>query len=163
MALTHASTRTFGRRVFAIVLIAVLPLAMAFARAVAAPRVILAYGALLPARVALSDWRENAEFMRGIETPARIAESTLVSRPLVSLALFWGPPNPWDSSAVPGVALLRSEHANQHAAFYPATPSQPAVIVLRAAVAASATSGVRRVSPAALAILAHHGVPVLLR
>lgn len=163
MARTQKSTRTFGRRVCASVLIVLLPLAMTGARAVAAPRVILAYGALLPDRVVLSDWRENAEFMRGIQTSAPVAESTLVARPVVSLALFWGPPNPWDSSAVVDTASLRPERANQHAAFYPATPSQPPVIVLRGPATTRAPSDARHMSPTALTILTKHGVPVLAR
>lgn len=118
----------------------------------AAPNYILVSGSGLKKPILLGNWGENhsldLSFTNGRPAPKNVIVG-LAHRSRLDLAEFWGwgPPSP-----VP----KHPREANQHASFYPAHATQPAVVV-------GVFNGARRLNivPAtALRILARHHVPI---
>lgn len=117
----------------------------------AAPRFILVTGPPHPRPVLVAGQRENLDLLTDLAAspfaPARVVR-TLATRPRLDLALFWT----WrhrEAPAHPG-------DASQHGWLYPRWRSAPAVVALKL----DDSARPRLVSPAALAMLAHHGVAV---
>jgi hypothetical protein len=113
----------------------------------AAPRYILVTGPGIDRPVLLDDWSENLRFLVALLPARRLNGFSPGHRPRYDLAFFWGVPE----RPVP----TRPRDANQHATFYPAAKGSAAVVDL-------VLDGVRApriATPAALRILARHGIP----
>lgn len=102
-------------------------------------------------------------------TPSRQATAPdLASRTFLNVALFIGPPDNPAANGTP-LARLTPQMAMQHARFYLATATQPAVLMVTdfvkqsQGVPAPDSSGAYRsphvLSPEALAVLKKHGIP----
>lgn len=149
-----------ARRVvlWALVLSGAISLVAVAAGDAAAPQLVLVYGDLLPERVVLADWEENARFMDSIVSEVEESPDDLDDRHFLHLAFFWG--EAW-AEALAGGELpvnLAPEQANQHGKFYPATEDRVALVWLESVPGSPA--GLRRVAPDGIAILKDHGVPV---
>ena len=97
----------------------------------AAPRLILVSGPLLERPVLIEDWDDTSRIMAGINDRAVAQPEALVDRPFYELALFWG--LEWVQYINDGRPLdaLTPEQANQHARFYPAVGTAPALVVFK--------------------------------
>ena len=116
----------------------------------AAPRYILVSGPGLARPALLADWDENLRLLVSLVDAPRVSRPA-ARRPVYDLALFWGVP----AKAVP----TRPRDTSQHGWFYPAAGSRPAVVDL----VLNGERYPRVATPAALRILARHGVPVRRR
>jgi hypothetical protein len=118
--------------------------------ALAAPEIILVYGAPLSERKVLANQLENLRLLLAIEG-RKPASPIPLPRPSLEIALFWG--QEWRATARSPALLraLRPERANQRGLFYPATSDAPAMFDF------AGTIGV--VSDSGLAIFRRHGVP----
>jgi hypothetical protein len=118
--------------------------------ALAAPEIILVYGAPLSERRVLADQWENLRLLLAIDG-RQPASPIPLPRPSLQIALFWG--QEWRATARSPALLraLRPERANQRGLFYPATSDAPAMFDF------AGTIGV--VSDSGLAIFRRHGVP----
>jgi len=126
--------------------------------AAAAPRYIIASGALLPRPIILDDWRENLDLMGATvedPTPPAVSDADLAARPSIDLALFWDA-TIWEPLVLQhGLSGLQPQDANQHARFYPAIGASAPLFVGMA----DGVFGPHRISVRGLAVLARHGVP----
>ena len=124
------------------------------APAFAAPEIIMVHGSALPQPRVISTWKENHALLLSVSGRAPFPFTALDERPALRLALFWG--SWWRSTAESPERLraLRPEQASQRGTFYPATGSEPALMIV------GQTAGV--VSDSGLAILRRHGVPIRL-
>jgi hypothetical protein len=125
-------------------------LALASAASAAAPNYILVSGKGLSRPVLLGDWNENLRLLSAVARAPRAKPAVvrgLARRPRLDLAEFWG----WGGRPPP----TRPRDASQHGTFYPARRSSPAVVVLMV----DGSRVPRLAPPAALRILARHGVP----
>ena len=116
----------------------------------AAPNYILVSGPGLQQPALLDDWSENAQLLLAIgqgPKAKRAALRGLTRRPRYDLAEFWN----WNFLPVP----TDPREATQHGWFYPARGRKPAIFK----VVVAGRKLPRLASPAALAILARHGVP----
>jgi hypothetical protein len=97
----------------------------------AAPRLILISGPLVARPVLIDDWNDTSRIMAGINDRAVAQSDALVDRPFYDLALFWG--LEWVQYITDGrpLAALTPGQANQHARFYPAVGTAPALVVFR--------------------------------
>lgn len=116
----------------------------------AAPRYILVSGPGLQRPATLGNWTENLTFVTSLLHARRPTSGWQDNRLRYDLALFWGVPK----KPVP----TRSNEANQHGWFYPATGGRRAVVKLRV----SGELFPRVATPETLRILARHGVPMRL-
>lgn len=122
----------------------------------AAPRLMLAYGPLLPQPIMLDNWQENGYILGAIEGPlAQINEVSLAGRPVIHLALFWNA-FLWEPYVQQRrLNDLRPEDANQQADFYPSVgAAEPFYVGMM-----DGRVGVHRISPRGTEVLAHHGIP----
>ena len=126
---------------------------------VAAPRIIMFYGAPLTHRVYLTDWQENLGFMGAVDEPMGSEEAAGHERPHIDVALFWNEFR-WGRFAQDAAALdsLRPEDG-QGARLLPAHAELPAAFDYYSA---GWQPGLRRISPEGLAILSAHGIPTRL-
>lgn len=124
----------------------------------AAPRYIIASGALLSHPIVLDDWRENLDLMGATvedPTPPAVSDADLAARPSIDLALFWDA-TIWEPLVMQhGLSGLQPQDANQHARFYPAIGANAPLFVGMA----DGVFGPNRISVRGLAVLARHGVP----
>ena len=95
----------------------------------AAPRLILVGGPLLERPVLIQDWDDTMRIMAGINDRAVAASEPPTDRPYYELALFWGMEWVQDINDGRPLAALKPEQANQHARFYPAVGTAPALVV----------------------------------
>jgi hypothetical protein len=111
--------------VVAIVLVSVVSLNAA------APRVILVSGPLLERPILIDDLDDNARIMASVNNRAVAASEAPTDRPYYEFALFWRVE--WVHYINEGrpVAALKSEQATQHARFYPAVGTAPALFVYK--------------------------------
>ncbi len=139
--------KRIGVVVVAVVLIAAAIVAPAQA---AAPRYILVSGPGLQRPVLLGNWNENLAFLIGLLPAHRPTSGWRADRPRYDLALFWGVP----AKPVP----TDPRKASQHGWFYPAVNGRRTVVKLLI----SGQDFPRVATPAALRILARHGIPTRL-
>jgi hypothetical protein len=118
----------------------------------AAPEIVIAYGALLPEQRVIAGWHENHRLLLATRGAVPEGSVPLTRRPAVQLALFWGAG--WRATAESPERLrgLRPEQASQHGTFYPATATAPAVLAVGSRLGIVSDSG--------LAVLRRHRVPV---
>jgi hypothetical protein len=119
----------------------------------AAPNYILVSGPGLQQPVLLDDWSENLDLLGAIVQGPRAKRTALrglARRPRYDLAEFWN----WSYLPAP----TDPREASQHAWFYPAHGRKPAIFKGMF----DGTKAPRLGSPAALAILASHGIPTRL-
>ncbi len=138
---------------------ALITLGSALPVSAAAPRLMLAYGPLLPQPIMLDNWQENGYMLGAIEgTLAQINEASLAGRPVVHLALFWDA-FLWEPYVQQHrLNDLRPEDANQQANFYPSVgAAEPFYVGMMAG-----RKGVHRISPHGVEVLARHGIPTRL-
>ncbi|MGI8551544.1 MAG: hypothetical protein ACR2PL_12295 [Dehalococcoidia bacterium] len=130
--------------------------AVSFSRpaAAAAPRLLMVYGAPLPAPIILDDWRENLDVMLAMTEPSSITPVQLSGRPSLELALFWG--EGWDQELKQGP--LRPEQATQRGRYFPAVGDADPVVIL----GFPSPPLIRLLKPVGAEILARHGVPARL-
>ena len=97
----------------------------------AAPRLILISGPLLERPVLIENWDDNMRIMAAINDRSVAESEAVTDRPFYELALFWG--LEWVQYINDGrpLAALKPEQANQHARFYPAVGTAPALVVFR--------------------------------
>jgi hypothetical protein len=86
-------------------------------------------GPLVEQPVLIQEWDDTMRVMAGINDRAPAALTVPTERPYYDLALFWG--MEWVQYVNDGRPLtaLKPEQANQHARFYPAAGSAPALVV----------------------------------
>ncbi len=132
----------------------------------AAPPIIIVTGLPLSQPIVLADWEQNiALISSGVENPIGQMEAPQ-GRPYLDLALFTG--EQWASYVETGqpVEALQPSQADEHGRFYPASATEPALLVLlevqRRGGISLMTWSVRHIDEAGLAILTEHGVPTRL-
>ncbi|MGI8689550.1 MAG: hypothetical protein ACR2M3_13330 [Thermomicrobiales bacterium] len=147
-----------GFPLFAAILEGTLALLLGTPVAAAAPRYIIASGALLPQPIVLDDWQENLALMGATvedPPPPTVSDADLAARPSVDLALFWDA-TIWEPLVLQhGLSSLQPQDANQHARFYPAIGANAPLFVGMA----DGVFGPHRIGVRGLAVLARHGVP----
>jgi len=149
------------------ILLGLLGSAAAIAPALAAaPPIIIVSGSLVSQPVFLADWRQNISLMSsGADNPVGQVEDPS-RRPYLDVALFTD--EQWTAYVQTGqpVEELQPSQANEHGRFFPASASEPALLVLpevqRRGGVALITWSVRRMDQEGLAVLAEHGVPTSL-
>lgn len=96
----------------------------------AAPRYIVAHGGTLKAERVLADWEANLRLLTQSKSGAVVPPVHLAGREYVELGFFWGPE--WAEYADrTNAAAPPLDQANDSGRFYPATPSDPAVLKAR--------------------------------
>src|SRR5688572_13427777 len=80
----------------------------------AAPWAIIVHGPRLEKSVTMADWHENLSFMLSLSQPGTPATAlSVLPRPYIELALFWGPDWEHLQGSHADVARLKPEQANQ--------------------------------------------------
>ncbi len=125
------SARWRRKRCASVLGVVAIVLASAASLNAAAPRLILISGPLLERPILIEDWDQNARIMAGINDRAVAQAEAPADRPFYELALFWG--LEWVQYINDGrpLAALKPELASQHARFYPAVGTTPALVVFR--------------------------------
>lgn len=97
------------------------------------PRLIMFSGGALKTPMVMTDWPASSAFLQSLQESRSIPEQTLSGRPFLHVTMFWGPQ--WKKYMDEGrpVSALRPEEGNEHGRFYPATASEPAVLLLTGA------------------------------
>jgi hypothetical protein len=128
------------------------------------PTLMMFYGEPLtkPVHIAGADIATFGSLVHG--GPPRTHDTA--GRTFISVALFWGPTSNPAMNRVP-IAQLTPQMAGQHGRFYPATATQPALLIfttlMKQAQAVPTESGLYGwggpISPAAVAVLKRAGIP----
>lgn len=126
----------------------------------AAPRIIIIHGALLPRRVVLSDWYENALILGDPDEAANVMQEQLKMRPYLDVDMFWG--TEWVNYVEQGKPLdaLDPDDSNQHARLYPAVGSEEPLIAFDYIPGPGTL--IRPLHSDAIKMLAKHGIPTRL-
>jgi hypothetical protein len=124
---------------------------------VAAPKIIIFHGELLPDRVVVANVRDNHLLLlssRPLGDADWPVEGHLQNRPAVKLALFWG--GEWERIAASSDSLrsLSASRANQHGLLYPSSGHTPALLHI---------ASLSVITDSGLAVLRRHGIPVRIR
>jgi hypothetical protein len=156
------SLGTLIRGILGATLVVLLGASTESASSLAGPRVVLVYGADLPAPIALTNWEKNVHLMLALSEPLD-PDPDYDTRPFLELALFWG--WRWDKHISDGGRPedLSPAAAEQHGRLYLGAGGQQPVIEWRAeALRGSEASAPRSISGEARQILSAFGVPLYL-
>lgn len=124
----------------------------------AAPQIIVANGGPLRQRVVLSDFTENHRLMLATTQSAMVQRESLVQRPRVRVAMYWGFQWKGRTDLPDSVDVLSAATGAQPGSFYPAARGQPAVWVFGAS--AGSPTSIRWITAEGLAILQRHKIPI---
>ena len=138
---------------------AVNALAAGLTASAAAPWIILIEGERPGTRAVFSDWEINLKLMLAVTRHAAVDSRSLVSRPSLRVALFWGPEWQYWRKAGIDPDTLPFEPANQHARLYQATRTEPPVWVFASSPLVSRNL-VRSIDSRGVALLISRGVLV---
>lgn len=146
------NVRVRALRVLTLLLVVGAALIASSAAVAAAPPYILVSGPPLRQPVLLGDWNENLDLYMGVlhsRQATNVSARSLLARPKLRLSVFWS----WRTGAKPPT---RPDEARETGWFYPAHRSRVALIRL----GVNGSKVLRVASPAVLAILRTHRVPV---
>jgi len=124
----------------------------------AAPGVIVFTGGLLQTAIVLSDWNENQRLMLATARHVALADSTLVHRLKIEVAMYWGATWSRYAATPDSLALLSRLREAQRGAYYPASRGQAAIWVFGPMGATASSS--RLLAAEGVAILRGHHLPV---
>jgi hypothetical protein len=94
------------------------------------PTVLMFYGSPLKHSVFVTG--ADAGLFGDLVRPSTVAATETAGRPFVNVALFWGSPADPAVNGVRTLAELTPDMAWQHGRFYPATATQPALLLATA-------------------------------